>query len=72
VDQALQVVWLGCIAWVIPTMIGVVALGAALLTVFGSRDYPSLAAVPAPATVSPAAELPVVDEAPAEQPPATE
>jgi hypothetical protein len=68
VDQAFQVVWwLSCVGWVIPTTIGVVALGAALLTRFGTRDYPT-----APVVVqTSAAELPVV-EVSAEVPPASE
>jgi hypothetical protein len=81
VDQAFKIVWwLSCVGWVIPTVIGVVALGAALLTRFGTRDYPTPVAAPAPAAEPvaealppqpPAAELPSV-EAPAEEPPATE
>jgi len=30
-----------CVGWVVPTLIGAVGIGAAFLTLFGTRDYPS-------------------------------
>jgi hypothetical protein len=73
VDQAFQIVWwLSCVGWVIPTLIGVVALGAALLTRFGTRNYPALAVAPVSNVQSPAVELPKVDEPPAVEPPVSE
>lgn len=64
VDQAFRLIWLSCIGWVIPTTIGLVALGAALLTRFGTVEYPapvssSVAVLP---EVEPAAVEPVVVE----------
>ncbi|MFZ6027387.1 MAG: hypothetical protein ACOYYS_06700 [Chloroflexota bacterium] len=41
VDQAFRLIWLSCIGWVVPTAIGLVALGAALLTRFGTVAYPA-------------------------------
>lgn len=39
-NVALEMVCLGCISWVIPTAIGLIGLGASLLTLFGTREYP--------------------------------
>lgn len=44
---AFGISWLPCIGWIAPTLVQIVGLGAALLTRFGTRDYPVLAA-PAP------------------------
>jgi hypothetical protein len=51
-----RVVW--CIGWVAPFTLTVLALGAALLTLFGTRDYPGLAVRPTP----PAAPLAAAPE----------
>jgi hypothetical protein len=42
-----------CIGWVLPFLVYVLGLGAVVLTLFGSRDYP-LAIAPARPTVAPA------------------
>lgn len=64
IEQASQVMpWLCCIGWAIPTVIAAVALGAALLTRFGTVEYPLPGAVVIEAPVTPAPEAePVVTE----------
>jgi len=65
-DLASRAFWpLSCVAWVIPTVIGLVSLGAALLTRFGTRMYP-LEATDVSETEEPVAELPEPEDVEAE------
>lgn len=52
-----------CVGWMVPALVGMVGLGAVMLTRFGTQDYPTAGAalVPSPAP-APAPPTPVVEQ----------
>jgi hypothetical protein len=45
-----------CVGWIVPFVVTIVALGAALLTIFGTREYRSAAMAPAAPVAPPPSE----------------
>lgn len=58
-----------CIGWLAPAVVGMVGLGAVLMTRFGSQDYPN-SDLPHPSAPQPVAPAPFVETPPAPEAPA--
>jgi hypothetical protein len=55
---------LDCVGWIVPFTVTLLGLGAVLLTRFGTRDYPGVAAVPAAPVPVPPVVPPTVSDVP--------